>query len=459
MKVPLNPPETVKIFQKIAESEKDTFEALLSCGITDSRGRYLHWDQLRHREPPQKLTSEEWWLGTKMARKRSYKNMDLKGKDKTPFVFTTPDFVLKELHWLDQNTAGSLFADRPINDIINPHLKNTYLIRSLVEEAIKSSQLEGAATTVKVAKEMIRQGRKPQDKSEQMILNNFHAMQFIRECRKDPLTPSMVLELHQILTEKTLDTPDDAGKYRIATDDVHVVDGVGDVLYTPPDAKELPERMERLCDFANSYVSDMFIHPVIKAILLHFALAFDHPFVDGNGRTARALFYWSMSSQGYWLMEFISISRILKQAPAKYGKAFLYTETDENDTTYFIIHQLKVIRKAINELKIFLNKKVQDLKTAEELLKGAENLRAKLNYRQLALLRHAFKSPGFIYKINEHQQSHGVVYQTARNDLLEMSDKFRLLDKVKEGRRFVFISPQNLIERIENAKKQLRNSS
>jgi Fic family protein len=203
----------------------------------------------------------------------------------------------------------------------------------------------------------------------------------------------------------------------------------------------------------------MFIHPVIKAILLHFALAFDHPFVDGNGRTARALFYWSMFSQGYWLMEFISISRIIKQAPAKYGKAFLYTETDENDTTYFIIHQLKVIRKAINELKIFLNKKVQDLKTAEELLKGAENLRAKLNYRQLALLRHAFKSPGFIYKINEHQQSHGVVYQTARNDLLEMSDKFRLLDKVKEGRRFVFISPQNLIERIENAKKQLRNSS
>ena len=187
-------------------------------------------------------------------------------------------------------------------------------------------------------------------------------------------------------------------------------------------------------------------------------LAFDHPFVDGNGRTARALFYWSTARQGYWLMEFISISRIIKQAPAKYGKAFLYTETDENDTTYFIIHQLNVIRKAINELKIFLDKKVQDLKTAEELLKGAESLRAKLNYRQLALLRHAFKSPGFIYRINEHQQSHGVAYDTARNDLLAMSDRLRLLDKIKEGRRFIFISPPNLIERIEHAKKQLRNS-
>ena len=451
MKVPPNPPSIVKIFQKISESREDIFEAISSCGTTDSRGRYLHWDQLKHLAPPQKLSSEEWWFGTKMARKQSYKKLDLKGKDKKPFVFTTPDFVLKELHWLDQNTAGSLSADRPI---INPHLKNTYLIRSLIEEAIKSSQLEGAVTTVKVAKEMIRQGRKPEDKSEQMILNNYHAMQFIRECRKDSLTPSIILELHKILTEKTLENPNDAGKYRTETDNVHVVDGVGDVLYTPPNAKELPERIERLCHFANSSESDMFIHPVIKAILQHFTLAFDHPFVDGNGRTARALFYWSAASQGYWLMEFISISRILKHAPAKYAKAFLHTETDDNDTTYFIIHQLNVIRKAIDELRTFLDKKVQDIKTAEQLLEGAANLRAKLNYRQLALLRHAFKSPGFIYRINEHQQSHGVAYDTARNDLLAMSDKFKLLDKAKEGKNFIFVSPTNLIERIENAKKK-----
>lgn len=450
MKIPLSPPEFGKILTKTMDSRKDALDAILSCGATDSKGRYLHWDQMRHREPPKNLTPEEWWLSTKIARKQLHKELNLKDEDQKPFVFTTPDFVLKELHWLDQNTAGSLSADRPI---INPHLKNTYLIRSLVEEAIKSSQLEGAATTVKVAKEMIRQGRKPQDKSEQMILNNYHAMQFIREYRKDPLTPSIVLELHKILAEKTLDHPKDAGKYRTETDDVHVVDGVGDVLYTPPNAKELPERMERLCRFANSSASDMFIHPVIKAILLHFALAFDHPFVDGNGRTARALFYWSTASQGYWLMEFISISRIIKHAPAKYAKAFLHTETDDNDTTYFIIHQLNVIRKAINELKTFLDKKVQDIKTAEQLLEGAANLRAKLNYRQLALLRHAFKSPGFIYRINEHQQSHGIAYDTARNDLLVMSDKFKLLDKAKEGKSFIFVSPPNLIQRIEKAKK------
>jgi Fic family protein len=72
-------------------------------------------------------------------------------------------------------------------------------------------------------------------------------------------------------------------------------------------------------------------------------LGYDHPFLDGNGRTARALFYWAAANNGYWLMEFISISQIIKQSPAQYGKSFLYSEYDENDVTYFIVHQLSVI--------------------------------------------------------------------------------------------------------------------
>ena len=58
-----------------------------------------------------------------------------------------------------------------------------------------------------------------------------------------------------------------------------------------------------------------FIHPMIRSIILHFWLAYDHPFVDGNGRTARALFYWSMLRHGYWLFEFISISQIILKGP------------------------------------------------------------------------------------------------------------------------------------------------
>jgi len=117
---------------------------------------------------------------------------------------------------------------------------------------------------------------------------------------------------------------------------VHVASNVtGEILHEPPAAKELPARLERLCDFANKQIEgESFLHPVIRAILVHLWLAYDHPFVDGNGRTARALFYWAMLREGYWLFEFISISMLLKKASAQYGRSFLYTKTDDYDATY-----------------------------------------------------------------------------------------------------------------------------
>ncbi len=232
------------------------------------------------------------------------------------FIFAQPDGIQSALHWLDRHSAGSIQS----RDVItNNQTRNTYLIRSLVEEAINSSQLEGASTTRDVVKEMIRQGRDPADHSEQMILNNYRAMQFIRDIKNEDLTPSMVFELHHLVTENTLDSGK-PGCFRTSADDIHVVDSVThEYLHTPPPADDLPKRLQQLCDFANSNENSekTFLHPVIKAITVHFMLAYDHPFCDGNGRTSRALFYWGMAKHGYWLMDFISISAIIKKAPIK----------------------------------------------------------------------------------------------------------------------------------------------
>src|SRR5207302_11428896 len=127
-------------------------------------------------------------------------------------------------------------------------------------------------------------------------------------------------------------------------DRVAVFDNRGALLHQPPPAEQLPKRLVTMCRFANSELGGAgFVHPVIRAILLHFWLGYDHPFEDGNGRTARALFYWYMRTHGYWLVEYLSISRILQNAPAKYTRAFLLTETDERDATYFIVYQLEVL--------------------------------------------------------------------------------------------------------------------
>lgn len=416
-------------------------------GVTDAKGRYLYWDKLRFLSPPEGLTSEQWWAGIKYARRQMYKNININDPDGKPFVFLYTDKIMRALHWLDQNASGMFGSSQPI---LNSQMKNTYLVRSLIEEAINSSQLEGASTTWVVAKEMLRQKRKPTDKHEQMIYNNYIAMQFIREYKKENLTPNLLLELQKILTENTLEDQNHAGCFRTEDEDVKVVSYRGDVLHVPPEAKYIQQRIDDLCTFANQSNSEIFIHPIIKSIILHFLLGYEHPFIDGNGRTARALFYWSMAQQNYWLMEYISISKIIKKAPVKYGKAYLYTETDENDLTYFIEHQLDAIKQAINDLYEYIDKKTKEIESAEALFSSTAKLKGKLNYRQLAVIKHAMKHPGFVYTIAEHQNSHGIAYDTARIDLSQLADKLNFLIKEKSGKGFVFRSPKDLTKRIQN---------
>lgn len=445
MKIPVQPPNYHAAFSDLIQNAFELWEVVQQQSPTDVKGRYLHWDKLRHLPPPEDLTSEQWWVASKLARQSLMQVVPLMDVKGTAFQYCSPNVLQKELHWLDLNAAGNMTGEP---EIASPSTKSTFLIKSLIEEAISSSQLEGASTTRNVAKEMLRQGREPTDKSERMIFNNYHAMQFIRDIKDEKLTPAIIKHLQQILTESTLDEAHKAGQLRDSSDDIKVVDETGQVLHTPPACNELPQRLEALCRFANGEAGIDFIHPVIKAITLHFMLAYDHPFIDGNGRTARALFYWSMANSGYWLMEFISLSKIIKKAPVQYGRAFLYTETDDNDLTYFIAHQVEAIRQAIAELHDFLSKKSQDISEAEALLQTNPRLKGRLNFRQLALLRHALKHPRFIYNIEEHKNSHGIAYETARKDLMQMSDTLKLLTKIKSSKTFMFISPDDLERRI-----------
>lgn len=452
MQLPVEPPDFNALWQAtVARGATELSRVLRAFAEVDAQGRYLHWDKLRHLPAPEGFTSEQWWLGTKMARHKNYKALPLTDKRGKAFCYCLPAMVQKELHWLDRNASGSLQVE-PV--ITNPQTRNTYLIRSLIEEAINSSQLEGASTTQNVAKEMIRQGRAPRNKSEQMIFNNYQAMRFIRDSKNDPLTPSLVFELQRILTHDTLDDEGQIGRFRRPDEDIKVVDNASHVvLHDPPPAEQLPARLQALCDFANadtlqSATPEVFLHPVVKSIVLHFMLGYDHPFCDGNGRTARALFYWSMARQGYWLAEFISISRVIKQSPAQYGKAYLHSETDENDVTYFLIHQLDAIHNAVTALHEFLRNKVRDISDAEQMLTQNARLKDRLNFRQLALLRHALKHPRFAYVIEEHQHSHGISYDVARKDLLFMAEELKLLTKTKEGKRYLFVVPEDLERRI-----------
>ncbi|MDQ3726202.1 MAG: Fic family protein [Actinomycetota bacterium] len=326
-----------------------------------------------------------------------------------------------------------------------------YLVNSLMEEAIRSSQLEGATTSRTVAKELLRSGREPRDRSERMILNNYKALQFMRSEMGDTLTPELVMELHRVVTDGTLKNPDAAGRLQHAGEDrVAVYDrDDGRRVHSPPPADQLPERMELLCAFANEGDDgDQFIHPVLRAILLHFWLAYDHPFEDGNGRTARILFYWLMRTRGYWLVEYLPISRILRSAPAQYSRAFLETETDAGDTTYFLIHQLAVIEKAVDELHLYLKRKMAEIREVEDLIHGTEHF----NHRQLSLLSDALRHPDRSYSLKGHADIHRVTHETARSDLSALVER-ELLTRRKLGREYSFEPARDLPKRLRESRR------
>ncbi len=408
-------------------------------------GKYSHWDTLRHLEPPSPLTPEQYWTAVKLARQAISRRLPLADKNGRPFIWSVPTVVQEFLHKVDRDAAGSIGASAPVT---NPDTRNTYLLRSIIEEAITSSQLEGASTTRRVAKDMLLAGREPRDRSERMILNNYKAMQFVAAHKADPITASHVLELQRILTENAIDDPSAAGRFRRHDEDIVVSDvQTGETLHRPPAASELPQRLDRLVAFANGKSVGEFLHPAIRAILVHFMVGYDHPFVDGNGRTARALFYWVMAREGYWLCEFVSISSILKNARAQYGRSYLFTETDENDTTYFVLYQLRTLVRSIDALYAYLKRKEAEWQSIAEATRAGKQLQDVLNKRQLALLGHALRHADGEYTIHSHQTAHDVSWATSRNDLQDLMQR-KLLKRTKRGRMDVFVPAPNLADII-----------
>lgn len=367
----------------------------------------------------------------------------LKDRLGSEFSYSMSESIERPLHEIDVGLGGHMaMRDSKADVLLNAESRDRYVVRSLMEEAITSSQIEGAVTTRRVAKEMLRSGRRPRDLSERMILNNYVTMRDLATFKDQPLTPGRVLEIHRMITRDTLDDPACSGRLRRAEERIRVEDEYGAVYHDPPSADELDARLEAMCSFANDDAS-RFVHPVVRSIILHFWLAYDHPFVDGNGRVARALFYWSMLRRDYWLCEFISISQVIRQARTQYARAFLHTETDGNDLTYFILHQIGVLQKAVAALHRYLDDEGRRMGQLRRRLRGFEFL----NHRQRALVEHALSHADAHYSIESHRASHGVAYATSRSDLLDLVQR-GLLVQSKPGRAIRFRPAADLAQRL-----------
>ena len=368
---------------------------------------YEYWDKAKYKKLPEGFTPQMLWANVKASRLRSM----IPVWNKYSINLCVTSQMQRLCHEFDMK-FGSFWE---VEGDTQSSERKYYLSSSLMEEAIYSSKMEGASTTRIVAKDMLRKKKSPQNKSQQMIVNNYNTIQYIVEHKDEPLTEELLLTIHRLMTEKTLDNSEDAGRFR-TNDKVVVADMVeGDIIYTPPSFQEIPEFVESLCDFFNNDNPRTFIHPIIRGIIVHFMLAFMHPFVDGNGRTARALFYWYMLKEGYKLTEYMSISRVIAKSKSNYEKSFRYVENDGNDMGYFVAYNLEALEISFQQLRDYIQRKQREKSAASSFM-----MAGNINQRQALVLQRLKEEPETIFTVKDVQEQFSVSSMTARKDLSDL---------------------------------------
>ncbi len=397
MHLPANPPNVFRMFK-----DGQSATAILSKDVgeyaKEFNRRYLHWSEVRMRDTGP-FDPDIIWARMKLARMDGSPVLRF---GRTGYRYLVTDGIMKALHEFDRRAAA-----RALPDSLDSHTKAYYSVSSMMEESIASSQMEGAVTTTKKAKDMLRMKLLPRNRSERMIVNNYKAMQFIKDNLEQPLTPELIKGIHRIVTDGTLNERF-RGRFR-DNDDVVVQNPLtGEVFHQPIPAEEIAGSIGQLCEFIND--GNEPLHPVLKGIVLHYVIACIHPFEDGNGRVARSLFYWYELKNGYGVMEYLALSRFIKDHKGKYEGAYVFGETDDNDMTYFVLYNLKALAESMDRFEKYLRRR-----TEEELSTKAELSAYGLNERQISIALSLMG--GDSATVRSIQSQYGVSLNTSRSDI------------------------------------------
>ncbi|MFC1659586.1 Fic family protein [Pseudomonadota bacterium] len=411
--------------------EKKNKDGILDILSKTENPQYLYWTDLKYKNwIPAKYNynKEDFWKLVKTHRRINNKKVNgIYNTNKKPFYFLELDRFDKFLAELDKISKGNFSS-------INNEMKEELIKNNLIEESIASSQLEGANTTRKVAKEMINSGRKPKNNSERMIMNNYNAMKILEEDYKNKeLTLKTIFNLHKILTKDDTSIPEDKrGAFRVDEDAIVVGarNSSNEYAHEAPKIDFVKKQIKKLTDFANDKTEDEyeFIHPLIKAIIIHFWIGYLHPFVDGNGRLARCLFYWYMLRHNYDVIGYYPISLRLKESPKQYSLAYIYTEQDDNDLTYFIDYNIRKIEESQIGFLDYFNKKIEISKYINKI-----TIKHKLSNRIQKMLQHINSSGKNYITPTIYQELFDISKPTAIGDLKELKN-LKILKEQKSGR-------------------------
>lgn len=434
-----------KLF-KIEEPELFSFSGDLLSEFTNqevqdaieksSNPKYLHWKDLKYKKwiPKQfQNHKERFWFLVKFYRNSLSHKTPIRDHNGRHFTWQKLNHYEEMLHGITLDMSKYL-----LNIPSSQSDYQKYQSQGIIEEAIASSQLEGAHTTRKAAKRMIEEKREPKTADEKMIYNNYIAMKTIQEkFKNEKLSLDILFDLHRTLMAGTKGIKEsEQGCFRLDSDEIVITKGNDPsvISYKAPPVDFVKKEMQKLIAFANDELDEKkFIHPVIKAIMLHFWIGLLHPFVDGNGRLARGLFYWYLLKKDYWAFAFLPISIAIKSAPAQYSEAYILSEQDNNDLTYFIDYHVSKINQAIENFRKFFKQKSTESRRINKIL----NEHNDLNRRQIETLTRLKQDSEKPITLTIYKNIHNITKATAIKDLKNLL-KLGLVDRKKQGRNIFY---------------------
>ncbi len=318
----------------------------------------------------------------------------------------------------------------------NMSFEKSFELDAQYEEAIMSAIYEGANTTRSEAQKFISNKEKPESVAHWMVLNNFKANEWIKNHCNLPLTKEIILDVHKIITKNTMSKEDEpyCGKFR---DDGVVVGNEN--IHRGVDVEKIIPALEEVIDLVTN--NKRYIHPLIKGILLHYFIAYIHPFFDGNGRTARTIFYFKCLKHELNWVNFLSISAALKEVGKGYENSFKQVKENDWDLTYFIIYCLKSLERALE----IVEEKIQKLCMIPKL---KDHL--NLSLTQISLLQRLYLHHLRMIDVKDHAKYIGKSDESARMELKKLVALDLLFEDKIKNRSYFYVNKQKLDQEIED---------
>jgi Fic family protein len=285
----------------------------------------------------------------------------------------------------------------------------------LILESHHSTHIEGTALSLEQAAEIL-EGKRVKGVSwddEKELLNYKKAMDFISRYlgKDDPITEGLVRELHKLTVQSVRGGQAGPGNYRKIQNFV-VNSRTREVIYTPPSPLEVPHLMREFIQWLNQ---DEETSPILAAGIAQFQFVHIHPFIDGNGRTARLLSTLILYKTGYDFKKLFSISEYYDRDRPAYYKAIQTVRQNNMDMTSWLEYFVEGLRLQMAEIQ----------KQGEQLIKNDAQLqnikKIGLNARQEKAVKYLLKNGAIT--VNEYQEVTSCIRRTAQRDLEDLLEK------------------------------------